>query len=119
MLILEEEERGQEEPFLPAGPEENEQEDGEQPPAGELLPEGEAAALVVIPAAAAVAAEAVAEVAADVAAEADAGPAAVPAGPPANNGEAEEPLPRRSTRSSGRPVVAGLGKATKRKGGRL
>ena len=29
------------------------------------------------------------------------------------------PVARRGTRSSGRPVVAGLGQATKRKGGRL
>ena len=115
MLILEEEESGQEEPFLPAEPTEEEEENGEQAPAGEPLPEGEAVAVAAVPAAAAVAAEAGAEVAAD----ADVGPAAVPAGLPANNGEAEEPLSRRSTRSSGRPVVAGLGQATKRKGGRL
>ena len=51
-------------------------------------------------------------------------PEPVPAAEPvetaaAPNGAAVSPVGRRSTRSSGRPVVAGLGQATKRKGGRL
>ena len=37
----------------------------------------------------------------------------------APNGAAVSPVARRSTRSSGCPVVAGLGQATKKKGGRL
>ena len=37
----------------------------------------------------------------------------------APNGAAVSPVARRSTQSSGCPVVAGLGQATKKKGGRL
>ena len=51
-------------------------------------------------------------------------PEPVPAAEPAveaaaPNGTEASPVARRGTRSSGRPVVAGLGQATKRKGGRL
>ena len=51
-------------------------------------------------------------------------PEPVPAAEPAveaaaPNGAEASPVARRSTRSSGRPVVAGLGQATKKKGGRL
>ena len=51
-------------------------------------------------------------------------PEPVPAAEPAveaaaPNGAEASPVARRGTRSSGRPVVAGLGQATKRKGGRL
>ena len=51
-------------------------------------------------------------------------PEPVPAADPAEtatapNGAAVSPVARRSTRSSGHPVVAGLGQATKKKGGRL
>ena len=89
---------------------------GSSRPLVSLLPEGEAAALVVVPAAAAVAAEADA---AEVAAGADAGPAAGPAGPPANNGEAVEPVRVAAPGARAALVVAGLGKATKKKGGQI
>ena len=51
-------------------------------------------------------------------------PEPVPAAEPAEtaaapNGTEVSPVARRGTRSSGRPVVAGLGQATRKKGGRL